>query len=67
MVAQKLGANVQDVLFLDDNVNADATAKAAGMKVCGVYDESSADAVEQMKTVCDFYVYDFSELLDITW
>ncbi|MBR7116601.1 MAG: HAD-IA family hydrolase [Clostridia bacterium] len=65
MVAEKLDVNVGEVLFLDDNLNADITAKAAGMKVCGVFDESSADYVEQIKSVCDYYIYDFNELLSI--
>ena len=65
MVAEKLDVNVGEVLFLDDNLNADITAKAAGMKVCGVFDESSADYVEQMRSVCDYYIYDFNELLSI--
>lgn len=64
-VAKKLNVNVKDVLFLDDNLNADVTAKTAGMKVCGVFDESSADYIDQMKSVCDFYIYDFSELLNL--
>ena len=62
--AEKIGADVKDVLFLDDNYNADKTAKSAGMKVCGVYDESSKDYVQEMKELCDLYIYDFSELLD---
>ena len=65
MVANKLNVKANDVLFLDDNLNADITAKTAGMKVCGVFDESSADYVEQMKSACDFYIYDFNELLKI--
>lgn len=64
-VAEKLSVNISDIMFLDDNLNADITAKAAGMKVCGVFDESSADYVEQMKSVCDYYIYDFNELLKI--
>ncbi len=64
-VAQKLNVNVKDVLFLDDNINANLTAKTAGMMVCGVFDESSADYIEQMKAACDFYIYDFEELLNI--
>jgi len=64
-VAERLEVNVNDVLFLDDNLNADITAKAAGMRVCGVFDESSADYVDQMKAACDFYIYDFIELLEI--
>ena len=62
MAADRLGAPVEDVLFLDDNLNADTTAKTAGMKVCGVYDESSKDYSEQIKKVSDYYIYDFSEL-----
>lgn len=65
MVAKRLGVGVQEVLFLDDNLDATTTAKSAGMKVCGVFDESSADYVSQMKSLCDFYIYDFSELLNI--
>lgn len=65
LVAKKLNVNVKDVLFLDDNLNANLTAKEAGMKVCGVFDESSADYVEQMKSICDFYIYDFDQLLKI--
>ena len=62
MAAERLGASVEDVLFLDDNLNADKTAKSAGMLVCGVYDDSSKDDTEEMKQVSDYYIYDFSEL-----
>lgn len=63
MAAQKLGKQVQEVLFLDDNLNADQTAKKAGMVVCGVYDPSSDDYTEQIKAATDYYIYDFEELL----
>ena len=62
---EKMNTTVENVLFLDDNLNADQTAKAAGMQVCGVYDESSKDYVEQMKAANDYYIYDFQELLHI--
>lgn len=65
MAAEKIGVPVSDVLFLDDNFNADKTAKSAGMKVCGVYDESSKEYVDEMKALADYYIYDFSELLSI--
>ena len=60
-----MGATVENILFLDDNLNADAVAKSAGMLVCGVYDDSSKDYVEEMKSTADFYIYDFAELLDL--
>lgn len=65
MAADKMGTTVDKVLFLDDNLNADATAKSAGMLVCGVYDDSSKDCIEEMKAANDFYIYDFKELLDL--
>ena len=65
MAAERIGASVGEILFLDDNLNADLTAKRAGMLVCGVYDESSRDYSEEIRTVTDFYIKDFSELLDI--
>ena len=65
MAAKCMGTDVENVLFLDDNLNADKTAKVAGMKVCGVYDYSSAEYTDEMKAVTDFYIYDFKELLEI--
>ena len=63
MAAEKIGATVDQVWFLDDNINADQTAKKAGMMVCGVYDDTSKDCIDEMKAVCDRYIYDFNELL----
>ncbi len=65
MATEKIGVPVETVLFLDDNYNADKTAKEAGMKVCGVYDESSADCEDEIRAATDFYIKDFSELLSI--
>jgi len=62
MAAEKLGKTVNEVLFLDDNLNADKTAKQAGMPVCGVYDASSKDYTEEIKAATDYYIYDFTEL-----
>lgn len=63
--AEKLGQPINEILFLDDNYNADKTAKSAGMKVCGVFDDSSSGYVDEMKSITDHYIYDFNELLDI--
>ncbi len=64
MAAERLGVGVGEVLFLDDNYNADLTAKNAGMLVCGVFDKSSEEYVDEIKSIADEYIYDFSELLD---
>lgn len=65
MAAEKIGKPVEEILFLDDNFNADKTAKEAGMPVCGVYDASSEGYTEEIKAVTDYYINDFSELLTL--
>lgn len=65
MAAEKLGKDVSDIIFIDDNSEACRTAKSAGMTVYGIYDESSKEYAEEMRSFCDRYIYDMSELLDI--
>lgn len=62
MAAERIGKPVEEIWFLDDNLGADTTAKEAGMRVCGVYDESSAEYTQEMKRVCDAYIGDLSEI-----
>lgn len=63
LAAEKLGKRVEEVIFIDDNLGADKTAKSAGMTVYGIYDESSAEYEEEMKAATDKYIYNFKELL----
>ena len=63
MAARELGVNIGDMIFLDDNYNADKTAKEAGAQVYGVYDDSSREYTEEMKKITDRFIYNFSELL----
>jgi HAD superfamily hydrolase (TIGR01509 family) len=63
MAAARMGREVGEVIFLDDNLGADKTAKSAGMKVYGVYDLSSAEYADEMKAICDRYIMDFKELI----
>ena len=64
MAAKRIGAPVNEIIFLDDNFNADKTAKEAGMIVYGVYDDSSAEFVDEMRRITDKYIMDFSELVE---
>jgi len=65
MAAERMNTTVEKTLFLDDNPDADRTAIRAGMKVCGVFDESSAKYEAEMRSFCHYYIKDFKELLDI--
>lgn len=62
MAAERIGKPVHEIWFLDDNLGADKTAKAAGMRVCGVYDASSAAYEQEIRAVCDAYIEDFSQI-----
>ena len=61
--ASKMGVDVGDVIFLDDNLNANATAKKAGAVVWGVYDDSSQNLESEMRALCHKYIHNFRELL----
>lgn len=60
--ASRIGTTVDNVTFLDDNVNADQTAKRAGMYVIGVYDDSSKNDEALMRQITDGYIHRFSDL-----
>ena len=63
MAAEKLGVPVEQVVFVDDNFNAVKTAKTAGMVAVGIFDESSAEYVDEFKAMADLYVHCFAELI----
>ncbi len=61
--AKRLGCAVSEVTFLDDNIGACRTAKIAGMRVIGVYDDSSAEYTKEMSSEFDGYIVKFGELI----
>ena len=63
VAAQRMGVSVEDVIFIDDNLYADLAGKASGATVYGIYDDSSAEFVQEIKDATDRYIYDFAELL----
>ena len=65
MSAEKLGEPIDKILFLDDNFNAVKTASESGIKTCGVYDASSDEYTDEIKSVSNHYINDFSELLNL--
>ena len=63
MAAKRMGAAVNDVVFVDDNINAVKTAKSTGMVSVGIFDESSAEYMDEFKVAADGYVMSFEELI----
>ena len=62
--AERIGGDVSDAVFFDDNLTAIRTARAAGMHAVGVYDASSDALAEQIRGAADRYVYSLEELPD---
>ena len=58
--AKFLGEQPKDILVFEDALFAAQTAKAAGFKVCVVYDQSEKCA-EELKRTADFYINSFKE------
>ena len=63
MAAERLGVPTGEVIFVDDNVTAVKTARDAGAVAYGIYDDSSADYVEEMRATAVRYLKNFSELI----
>ena len=61
--ARRIGEKPQNIIFLDDNLNALKTAKSADMKIYGVYDHSSKEYIKEISKISDKFIFDFSSLL----
>ena len=64
LAAERIGVPVDQIVFVDDNVNAVKTAKLAGMRSYGIYDASSEAFIEEMKRTSDKYITSFDELIE---
>ncbi len=63
LTAVRLGVSPEDCVVFEDIPEAVTGAQKARMQVCGVYDNASAHKEQQMRLLCDRYIFSFSELL----
>jgi len=63
LTAKKLGINPDECIVFEDILPAVMGAKAAGMKVIGVYDECSKHEIERIKDRADGFIISFEELM----
>lgn len=63
MAAQRLGADISEITFFDDNLTALSTAVKAGLECVGVYDITSADKTDEIKKLSHKYINSFKELM----
>lgn len=62
---RRLQGNLLNTVVFEDALHAIRTAKAAGFRVCAVYDPSAEADREEIRRLADVYVESFEELMDI--
>ena len=61
---RRMGSNKLDTVVFEDALHAIRTAKAAGFRVCGVYDPSAQEDQPEIRALADLYIRSFQELTD---
>ena len=63
-VARELGVSPENCLVFEDIIPGIQAGKAAGMRVCAVYDKYSEHQDAEKRTLADYYTYHFKELME---
>ncbi len=63
-VAKELGVTPENCLVFEDIVPGIQAGRAAGMKVCAVYDKYSEYQEDEKRKLADYYTYHFKELIE---
>ena len=63
---RRLRSNKKDTVIFEDALHAIRTAKAAGFRVCGVYDPSAEADQEAIRAESDYYICSFEEMFETT-
>lgn len=61
-MAELLGVMPEECTVFDDSLAACRSAKTAGMRTVGVYDKYFSGHEQEMKQVCDKYIYHWDEI-----
>ena len=63
-VAREMGVSPENCLVFEDIIPGIQAGKAAGMRVCAVYDKYSEHQDAEKRTLADYYTYHFKELME---
>ena len=59
---RRLQSNKKDTVIFEDALHAIRTAKAAGFRVCAVYDAPAEDKQAEIRAISDYYIRSFEEM-----
>ena len=62
---RRMGAAKADAVVFEDALHAVQTAKAAGFRVCAVYDATSGADQAEIRRLSDYYIRSFEELAEV--
>lgn len=65
LACEKMGADPERSVVFEDIYLGIKGAKDGGFKAIGVYDKTSAEDEEKIRSVADMYIHDFTELMKI--
>ena len=57
-------SSLRDTVVFEDAIHAIRTAKAAGFRVCAIYDPSAEDEQSEIQALADVYIRSFEELFE---
>lgn len=58
-----IGTETADTMVFEDALHAIRTAKKAGFRVTGIYDDAAEGQHEEIKGLCDRYIFSWEDLL----
>ena len=61
---RRLRSTKKDTVVFEDALHAIQTAKAAGFRVCAVYDDSAKDDQAAIQALSDYYIRSFNEMFE---
>ncbi|MBQ8474784.1 MAG: HAD family phosphatase [Clostridia bacterium] len=60
--AELMGSTPQETWVFEDALHAVTSASGAGFKVCAVYDSAESDHIDEIRSLSDIYVENFTQL-----
>lgn len=65
--AKKLSIHPKECLVFEDIPNGIAAGKSAGMEVCAIEDEFSIEMIDKKKSLADYYIRSYDQVLNQTY